>query len=389
MNSGRAMGSDPPGGPGATAPRVAAAQGVTPSPVSVAVYEALARAKLEPGAFDYIAGGAGNERTLAMNVSGFDRWVLRPRVLVDMRRVDTSTTVLGQPLPAPIMLAPAAFHRLAHPEGERATARAAAATGTVFVVSTVSSISIEEIAASANAALWFQLYVYKDPAITRDMVARAEAAGCRALVLTVDTPMLGRRERDARNRFALPEGIEPANFAEMHHLVAARGAKEGQSPFAAQVEQLFDPSLDWERVAWLKSITRLPLLLKGVVTPEDARLAVQAGVAGLIVSNHGGRQLDGAEATIMALPRVVEAVAGALPVMMDGGVRRGVHVLTALALGARAVFIGRPYLWGLAVDGEQGVRDVVELLRAELELAMALCGKPSIDSIDRSLVAEG
>jgi len=364
---------------------------VTPTPpLSVADYEARARATLERGTFDYFAGGAGDERTLAMNVSAFDRWVLRPRVLVDMRRVDTSTTVLGQPLTAPIMLAPAAFHRLAHPEGERATARAAAAAGTVFVASTVSSVSIEEIAAaSADAALWFQLYVYKDPGITRDMVARAEAAGCRALVLTVDTPMLGRRERDARNRFALPEGIEPANFAAIHHLVAARAAKEGSSPFAAQVQQLFDPSLDWDKVAWLKSITRLPLLLKGVVTPEDARLAVAAGMAGIIVSNHGGRQLDGAEATIMALPRVVEAVAGALPVMMDGGIRRGVHVLIALALGARAVFIGRPYLWGLAVDGEQGVRDVVELLRAELELAMALSGKPSIDGIDRSLVAEG
>jgi len=361
---------------------------VSTPPVSVADYEALARAKLDRAAFDYFAGGAGDERTLAMNVSAFDRWVLRPRVLVDMSRVDTSTTVLGQPLPSPILLAPAALQRLAHPDGERATARAAAGAGTVFVVSTVSSVSIEEIAASANAMLWFQLYVYKDPGITRDMVARAEAAGCRALVVTVDTPMLGRRERDARNRFALPEGIEPANFAAIHHLVAARAAKEGQSPFAAQVQQLFDPSLDWDKVAWLKSITRLPLLLKGVVTPEDARLAVEAGVAGIIVSNHGGRQLDGAEATIMALPRVVEAVAGALPVMMDGGIRRGAHVLTALALGAKAVFIGRPYLWGLAADGERGVCDVVELLRAELELAMALSGKPSVEKIDRSLVGE-
>jgi 4-hydroxymandelate oxidase len=382
------MGDDPRGDSGPPCPAPAASS-VTPTPpVSVADYEALARAKMERGAFDYFAGGAGDERTLAMNVSAFDRWVLRPRVLVDMRRVDTSTTVLGQPLTAPIMLAPAAFHRLAHPEGERATARAAAAAGTVFVVSTVSSVSIEEIAASADAALWFQLYVYKDPAITRDMVARAEAAGCRALMLTVDTPMLGRRERDARNHFALPEGIEPANFTAIHPLVAARAAKEGQSPFAAQVQQLFDPSLDWDKVAWLKSITRLPLLLKGVVTPEDARLAVQAGVAGIIVSNHGGRQLDGAEATIMALPRVVEAVQGAVPVMMDGGIRRGVHVLTALALGAKAVFIGRPYLWGLAADGERGVRDVVELLRGELELAMALSGRPSIDRIDRSLVTE-
>ena len=219
--------------------------------------------------------------------------------------------------------------------------------------------------------------------------ARAEAAGCRVLVLTVDTPMLGRRERDARNRFALPEGIEPAHFSAIHHLVAARAVQEGQSPFHAQVQQLFDPSLDWDQVAWLRSISRMPLLLKGVVTPEDARLAVQAGVAGIIVSNHGGRQLDGAEATILALPRVVEAVAGALPVMMDGGIRRGVHVLTALALGAQAVFIGRPYLWGLAVDGERGVREVLELLRQELELAMALSGRSSVDRIDRSLVAEG
>lgn len=358
-------------------------------PLNVADFESLARERMERGAFDYFAGGSGDERTLAMNVRAFDRFALRPRVLVDVSRVDTSTTVLGERLRMPILLAPAAFHRLAHPEGECATARAAAAAGTVFVLSTVSSVSIEEVAAVASGRLWFQLYFYKDPAITRDMVARAEAAGCRALVLTVDTPRLGRRERDARNSFALPTGIEPVNFAAVHHLVAARGAHEGKSPFAAQVQQLFDASLDWDKVAWLTSVTRLPLILKGVVTPEDARLAVQAKVGGIIVSNHGGRQLDGAEATILALPRVVEAVAGALPVMMDGGIRRGVHVLTALALGAQAVFIGRPYLWGLATGGEQGVCDVLELLRDELELAMALSGRATIASIDRSLVAEG
>jgi 4-hydroxymandelate oxidase len=357
-------------------------------PLNVADYEALARDRMEPGAFDYVAGGAGDERTLAMNVRAFDRYVLRPRVLVDVKRVDTAATVLGEPLRMPILMAPAALHRLAHPDGERASARAAAAAGTAFVMSTVSSTSIEDTAAAASGPKWFQLYVYKDPAVTRDMVARAEAAGCRALVLTVDTPMLGRRERDARNRFALPDGIEPVNFAAIHHLIAARGWQEGQSPFAAQVEQLFDPSFSWDKLVWLKSLTRLPLILKGVVTPEDARLALQAGVAGIIVSNHGGRQLDGAEATIVALPRVVEAVAGAIPVLMDGGVRRGVHVLTALALGAQAVLIGRPYLWGLAAGGEQGVRDVLELLRDELELAMALSGRPTIASIDRSLVAE-
>ena len=368
-------------GPGIDAP-------VTAAPVSIADYEALARARLDRAAFDYFAGGSGDERTLSMNVAAFDRYVLRPRVLVDARTIDTSTTVLGEALPAPILLAPAALQCLAHPEGERATARAAAAIGTVFVLSTVASTSIEDVAAAVAGPRWFQLYVYKDPAITREMIRRAEQAGYRALVLTVDTPRLGRRERDARNRFALPEGIAPANFAAMHHLVAARALQEGHSPFAAQVEQLFDPSLDWDKLAWLRSITKLPLLLKGVVTPEDARLAVQAGVSGIIVSNHGGRQLDGAEATIVALPRVAEAVAGAIPVLMDGGIRRGVHVLTALALGAQAVMIGRPYLWGLAVGGEQGVRDIYELLRAELELAMALSGRINVGAIDRSLVAE-
>ena len=361
---------------------------VTPAPLTVADFEALARERMERGAFDYCAGGAGDERTLAMNVQAFDRYVFRPRVLVDARQVDTSTTVLGQPLPAPIMLAPTALQRLAHPEGERATARAAQPIGTVFVLSTVASTSIEDVAAAANGPRWFQLYVYKDPAITREMVQRAEQAGYRALVLTVDTPRLGRRERDARNEFALPEGIEPANFTAMHQQASANALKAGHSPFAAQVSELFDPSLDWEKVAWLKSISKLPLLLKGVVTPEDARLAVQAGVAGIIVSNHGGRQLDGTEATIVALPRVAEAVAGAVPVMMDGGIRRGAHVLTALTLGAQAVFVGRPYLWGLAVGGEQGVRDVYELLRSELELAMALSGRTRIGTIDRTLVAE-
>jgi 4-hydroxymandelate oxidase len=360
----------------------------TDKPVNIAAYEALARERMEPGAFDYVAGGAGDERTLAMNVQAFDRWVLRPRVLVDVTKVDTSTTLFGERLAMPILLAPTAFHKLAHPEGERATARAAAAAGTVLVVSTVASTSIEDVAAATTGPLWFQLYVYKDPLITRDMVARAESAGYRALLLTVDTPRLGRRERDARNEFNLPPGVEPANFTAVHHLAAQRAARDGHSPFASQVEQLFDPSLDWDRIAWLKSITRLPLLLKGVIAPEDARLAVRAGVDGIIVSNHGGRQLDGCEATITALPRVAEAVGGAIPVLMDGGIRRGVHVLTALALGAQAVLVGRPYVWGLAVDGEQGVRDVLEMLRAELELAMALSGRSSVKSIDRALVSE-
>lgn len=357
-------------------------------PVNVADYEALARERMDRGAFDYYAGGAGDERTLAMNVAGFDRYVLRPRVLVDVSTVDTSTTVLGERVASPILIAPTALQRLAHPEGERATARAAAAAGTILCASTVASVSIEDVAAASGGPKWFQLYVYKDPAITQAMVARAEQAGYKALVVTVDTPRLGRRERDERNQFALPAGIDPVNLAEIHPRVAARDAQGGHMPFSAHVEQLFDASLDWKKIAWLRSITRMPVILKGVVTPEDARLSVQSGVAAIIVSNHGGRQLDGAEATIVSLPRVVDAVAGAIPVLVDGGIRRGVHVLTALALGAQAVLVGRPVLWGLAVGGEQGVSDVLALLRAELELAMALSGKPSIASIDRSLVAE-
>ena len=360
----------------------------TDKPVNIAAYEALARERMDRGAFDYVAGGAGDERTLAMNVRAFDRWVLRPRVLVDVARVDTAITLFGERLAMPVLLAPTAFHKLAHPEGERATARAAAAAGTVFVVSTVASTAIEDVAAATTGPLWFQLYVYKDPLITRDMVQRAEAAGYKALAVTVDTPRLGRRERDERNEFNLPAGVEPANFTAVHHLAARRAEQDGHSPFASQVEQLFDPSLHWDRIAWLKSLTRLPLLLKGVIAAEDARLAAQAGVDGIIVSNHGGRQLDGCEPTITALPRVVEAVGGAIPVLVDGGIRRGVHVLTALALGARAVLIGRPYVWGLAADGEQGVRDVLEMFRSELELAMALSGKSSVEAIDRSLVTE-
>lgn len=357
-------------------------------PLNIADYEALARERMDRGAFDFYAGGAGDERTLAMNVSGFDRYVLRPRVLVDVSRVDTSTTVLGERLATPILIAPTALHRLAHPDGEAATARAAASAGTIMCVSTVASMSIEAVAAAASGPLWFQLYVYKDPEVTRTMVNRAEAAGYRALVVTVDTPRLGARERDSRNGFALPAGIDPVNLAQTHPLVAARNVSGGHPPFAAQVEQLFDASLDWKRIAWIRSITRMPVILKGVMTPEDARLAVDAGAAAIIVSNHGGRQLDGAEATIVSLSRVVEAVADAIPVLMDGGIRRGAHVLTALAVGAQAVLVGRPVLWGLAAGGEQGVREVLELLRGELELAMALSGKPTIASIDRSLVAE-
>ena len=356
------------------------------APITIADYESLARARMDPGAFDYYAGGAGDEQTLAANRAAFSKVFLRPRVLGGVGTVDLSLELLGSQLAMPVLLAPTAFHRLAHSEGELATARAAGAAGTILCVSTVSTFPLEEIAAAATGPLWFQLYVYKDRGLTEDLVRRAERTGYRALVLTADTPKLGSRERDLRNAFQLPEGITLANFSATHPLVSNPGPKGGHAHFQSYVQYLFDDSLTWDAITWLRSITRMPILVKGVLTPEDARLAVQAGVAGIIVSNHGGRQLDGAESTLRALPRVADAVAGAVPVLMDGGVRRGADVLKALALGARAVLIGRAYLWGLAVEGEAGVRHVLELLRAELELAMALSGTPTIASIARSLV---
>lgn len=354
--------------------------------LKVADYEALARERMQPAAYDYYAGAAGDERTLDENRRAFDRIVLRPRVLVDVSKVDVSTTVLNHRIELPVMLAPTAFNRLAHPDGELAAARAAGGSGTIMVASTLSTCSLEDVAAAATGPLLFQLYVYKDRELTRELVRRAEAAGYRAIVLTVDTPVLGRRERDVRNRFALPEGISMKNF-EAAMTDATRWGPH--SSFASYVHDLFDTTLTWSAVEWLRGQTRLPVLLKGIMTAEDASIAVDAGVDGVIVSNHGGRQLDGVAAAIDALPEVAEAAAGRIEVFMDGGVRRGTDVLKARALGARAVLIGRSYLWGLAADGEEGVRGVLGILRTELQLAMALAGRPTIDSIDASLVRHG
>lgn len=352
--------------------------------VNVLEFEALARKRMKRAFYDYYAGGAEDERTLDANCGAFGEIFLRPRVLVDVSRVETSTTALGARVPAPILVAPTAFHRLAHPDGELATARAAGAAGTIMVASTISSCSLEEIAQAATGPLWYQLYVYKDRSLARNLVHRAEAAGYRALCLTVDTAQLGRRERDERNKFTLPRGIRMKNFEAAGLDVATMGMS-----FASYASRQLDPSLTWDAVDWLRGETKLPILLKGIIAAEDAALAAERGVQGVIVSNHGGRQLDGAEATIRALPRVVEAVAGRAEVYMDGGVRRGTDVLKALALGARGVFVGRPCLWGLAAAGERGVARVLAMLLQEFTLAMALCGCPSVRSIDRSLIAEG
>jgi 4-hydroxymandelate oxidase len=356
----------------------------TNQPLTIDNYEALARERLAAASFDYYAGGAGDELTLAANRTALDHLHLQTRVLVDVSSIAPATRVLRTDLSFPVMLAPTAFNKLAHPDGEVGAARAAGDAGTVMIASTFSTCSLEEIATAAAGPLWFQLYVYKDRAVTLDLVSRAEAAGYQAIVLNVDTPVLGRRFRDVRNDFALPERLTLRNFETPS--THARW-KAASLSFAAWVHDLIDPSLTWDAVEWLRSNTRLPVILKGILAPDDGRRAVESGVDGIVVSNHGGRQLDGAVASIVALPQVADAVAGRVEVLMDGGIRRGSDVLKALALGARAVLIGRPYLWGLAVGGEAGVRDVLRILRSELELAMALTGRPSIESIDGTLIA--
>jgi 4-hydroxymandelate oxidase len=281
-----------------------------------------------------------------------------------------------------VVVAPTAFHKLAHKDGELASVRAAGDAGTVFILSTLSNTRVEDVVAAATCPVWFQLYVYKDRGATEALVRRVETAGCKALVLTVDAPMLGRRERDVRNRFALPPELGIENM-HGYETVAKPIAESG---LAAYFAELIDPSLTWDAIGWLRSITKLPVLIKGIVRADDAARAVAAGAAGIVVSNHGGRQLDSSPATIEVLPRVVDAVGGRAEVFLDGGVRRGTDVMKAVALGARAVLVGRPVLWGLAAAGRAGVAAALGVLRRELDLAMALCGCPDVASITRDLV---
>ncbi len=337
---------------------------------------------MEPGAFGYLEGGAGDEITLRENCAAFERLRLLPRVLVDVSHVDTSVELLGEELDHPVLLAPTAFQTLAHPEGELASARAATQAGTLAVVSTMSSYRLEEIAAAAPGPKWFQLYCYRDRNVVRAFVQRAEAAGFRAICLTVDLPRVGQRERDLRSGFSLPADVRPRNFDDVSPTDVA-----DSELFFRYIEGLIDPSLTWESVEWLRSVTSLPVILKGVLRADDAARAVEHGAAGVIVSNHGARQLDTAPATIDVLENIVQVVAGRVPVLLDGGIRRGTDVLKAIALGASAVLIGRPYVWGLAADGETGVRRVLELLGNEIELGMALLGCPSVADVGRDYVA--
>jgi isopentenyl diphosphate isomerase/L-lactate dehydrogenase-like FMN-dependent dehydrogenase len=348
-----------------------------PGPVNVLDYERQAAAALPAGTLGYYAGGAGDERTLRENAAAWGRRTLRPRVLIDVGAVSTATTVLGTPVGLPVLVAPAALQRLAHPDGEPAMARAAAAAGTIMTLSTLATSTPAEVAAAApGAPRWLQLYVTRDRAVSGALVDAAVAAGFGAVVVTVDAPVPGRRERDHRTGFAVPADID------MPAVTAALGRSAGVT-----VEDFFsvvDPTLTWTDLEAFAASCPLPVLVKGIQTGEDAALACEHGVAGLIVSNHGGRQLDGVSATADVLPEVVDAVAGRLEVLVDGGIRRGADVLVALALGARAVLIGRPVLWGLAVGGEDGVRDVLGLLQAEVERALALLGARSPGEVTRA-----
>ena len=330
--------------------------------VTVDDYEHVARDALPMDVWGYYAGGAGDEWTLGENRRAFERWMLRPRFLRGAADPDTATTVLEATMSFPVMVAPWAYQRLAHPDGELATARAAAAAGVVMVVSSTTESYLEEVAAASDGAKWWQLYVAADRGFTASMLERVYAAGFGAICWTVDFPANGLRHRDTRSGFVMPLGIGTSEY-------------------------LFDPAISWDDLAWIKDRAGgMPVVVKGLLTAEDAELAVQAGADGIVVSNHGGRQLDYSPAGLDALPEVVAQVATRIPVLMDGGVRRGVDVLKAMALGAAAVLVGRPIVWGLAADGERGVAGILRILREEFENAMVLAGCRSVDEIGRALV---
>jgi 4-hydroxymandelate oxidase len=351
--------------------------------LNVAEYARIARSKVPKDVCDYFDGGALDEIALRENTAGWERLKLFYRVLAGVGTRDMKTTLLGQPVSMPMVVAPTAFHRLACEEGELATARAAKAAGTLFILSSLSNTAMEAVFAEAASPRWFQLYIYKDRAITGELVQRAEAAGAEAIVLTVDAPGLGTRERDSRNRFCLPDGLAVENLAP---LGKGKMPEVPGSGLAAYVRENFKADLGFDDLDWLCSSTRLPVVVKGVCRGDDARRAAEHGAKAIVVSNHGGRQLDAAPSTCEVLSHVVEAAGDLCEIYVDGGIRRGSDVLKAIALGARAVLIGRPVLWGLCVAGEQGARSVLEILRRELDEAMLLCGCSKLGDIDPSLL---
>jgi 4-hydroxymandelate oxidase len=351
--------------------------------VTIADWECLAKERLSEMAFAYLAGGAGDEFTLRGNREGFDRIRLRPSMLVDVSEIDTTTTLFGQTLRLPVLLAPVAYQKLIHPDGELESVRGANAAGVIFTASTSASTAVEDIAREATVRPWFQLYASSDRSFTKALVDRAYESGCTVLCFTVDAPVRGQRDRDMRCGFRLPPGMERPNFRDLSpQALTGNPHAAGRSIYSPNL----DPKLTWSYLDWLRSVTSMPIVLKGILTAEDTVRALEAGVDGILVSNHGGRVIDTVIPSIEALPEVVEAVAGRVPVLLDGGVRRGTDVLKAIALGAAAVMIGRPYLFALAVQGADGVYRCVDMLHREIEMAMAACGRPTIASIDRSVV---
>jgi L-lactate dehydrogenase (cytochrome) len=373
---------------------------------SVADLRAIARRRLPRGVFDYIDGGAEDERTMAANAAAFAAVTFRPRVLRDVGEVDTSTTLLGRPLPLPLVLAPTGFTRIADPDGELAVARAAARAGVPYTLSTLSTRSIEEVAGVGSSPKWFQVYVWRDRGLVKEMIGRAASAGYEALVLTVDTAVLGRRERDVRRGFSLPPKIGPGTLVDgaLHpgwtwrflrsdpvrfaNVRDAAGVGDGRTAvtLSEYVNTQFDPGLSWRDVEWMRSVWSGPLVIKGVQAVDDARLAADAGVEAIALSNHGGRQLDSAPAALDLVPPVADAVGDRLEIICDGGVRRGSDIVKAVALGARACMAGRAYLYGLGAAGERGVDHVLGLLGADVRRTMALVGASSVAGLGRGLV---
>jgi len=373
-------------------------------PVNVEDYRRIARRRLPKALFEFMDGGAEDEATLRANTTDFDRWSLLPRMLVDATTRDTRTTLAGRPAALPLVLAPTGLAGLFRRGAEASAARAAARAGIPFCLSTMATLTVEEVAAAAGQPIWYQLYVLRDRGLTRSFVERAQAAGCAALVLTVDVQVLGRRERDMRNGLSVPPRVTLSNALDLArrprwiadvlrgapitfaNVAASRGVEESAVQHAAYIGAQMDPAVTWETLDWCRQTWNGPLYVKGILRADDAARAVEHGATGIVVSNHGGRQLDGAASSLAALPAIVDAVGGRAELILDGGVRRGSHILKALALGADACMVGRPFLYGVTAAGEAGAADVIAILAAELEVAMALAGVPDVAAVDRALI---
>ena len=350
----------------------------SPAPINLFEFEALAKERLPKSEYDYIAGGATDEISVERNRRAYESWALRPRVLRDVSALDLSTTVLGTKVNVPVLIAPCGGHKKAHPEGEVATYRAAAARGTIMAVSANSNSSFEDLANAATGHLWLQLYPFRDRGLTKSWLDRAKGAGYDAICVTLDSQWPPKRERNIRNNYRRIRGV---NYSKP-------GAEAVHAPRPAGSEGGSDPAATWKDLEWIKSQTALPVVAKGIMTGEDVDLCAEIGADAVIVSNHGGRHLDNTLATVEVLAEAVAAAKGRLEVLLDGGIRRGADVVKALALGAKAVFIGRPLFWGLAVDGEQGVVRILDILREEIEITMAKCGRPTIGGIDATVLVK-